>query len=166
MQASSVLCLLPPASLSKRLAGFPHSPTRLGQAYHLSQTPSSTPTPNTHTGILTNPSPKGTSHQPSLLRQLSTAGEGSEPQQPLLGFSHGAMQLPQLFQAHSFQRNLTGIVHNQAPVWVSKQTELWAEGADRVKKVKKHQWSRNGVAGAKIQEDQSWPRLHSPRLYH
>lgn len=118
--------------LSKRLAFHIPQP---GQAYHLSQTPSSTPSPpHTHTGILTNPSPKGTSHQPSLLRQLSTAREGSEPQQPLLGFSHGAMQLPQLFQAHSFQRNLAGIVHNQAQVWASKQTELWAKGAERARK--------------------------------
>lgn len=75
--------------------------------------------------------PKGTSHQPSLFTQLSTFREGSELQQPLLGFSHGAMQLPQLFQAHSFQRNLAGIVHNQPQVWASKETEFRAHRAKR-----------------------------------
>lgn len=132
-------------------------PTRLGQAYHFSQTPSSTPTLNTHTGILTNPSLKGTSHQTSLLRQLSTAGEGSEPQQPLLGFSHGAMQLPQLFQAHSFQRNLAGIVHNQVQVWASKQTELWTEGVDRVRKSKGTSDHEPGWQGPKFSRTSPGP---------
>lgn len=44
------------------------------------------------------------------------------------------MQLPQLFPAHSFQRNLAGIVHNQPQAWANKQTELWAEGAEKIKK--------------------------------
>lgn len=52
---------------------------------------------NTHKPEALHPGEPATS--PSLLRQLSTIKEGSEPQQSLLGFSHGAMQLPQLFWA-------------------------------------------------------------------
>jgi hypothetical protein len=92
-------------------AGFSlHSPVRtsLPLVANSSSTPPPTHTYNSVTSKSKNTGvPKGTTQRCSALlhRELRTLREGTEPQQPLLRFSHGAMQLPQLFRAHNFQRN-------------------------------------------------------------
>lgn len=107
---SSALCMCP--SLSKRLASI--LPSSVRTSLPLGTNSQQYPSPNHTSKSVTFKSrntgvPKGNTQRnqsPVLLhRELRTLREGTEPQQPLLRFSHGAMQLPQLFRAHNFQRN-------------------------------------------------------------
>ena len=130
--SSFLRAMLSSASLSKSLAF--HNP-QTGHAkptscHQLSVIPTSTHT-HTHTHTqeysrIHHPPSKGTSHQPSLLKQLAhPQGKTWAPAATTKIFPW-CNATPPNFSRPSFQRNLAGIVHSQPQVSPSK-TDLSSE---------------------------------------